>query len=70
MSGGSLQLREYPAETVRPIVPKMRACRSIQKTKSVARYGGDIRLPDLREKISQCERHGQCMTPAWFDMLI
>jgi hypothetical protein len=23
------------------------------------RYGPDIRLPDLREEIAQCKRHGQ-----------
>jgi len=24
------------------------------------RYGADIRLPDLREEIAQCERWGAC----------
>jgi hypothetical protein len=30
-----------------------------RKQNLIERYGPDIRLPDLREEISQCERRGQ-----------
>ena len=59
MSGGALQLREYPAETVRLSCQKCGRAGQYKKRNLIARYGGDIRLPDLRETISQCERHGQ-----------
>jgi hypothetical protein len=42
MSGGSLQLREYPSLIVRL---------SCEKCGRAARYGADIRSPDLREEI-------------------
>jgi hypothetical protein len=29
-----------------------------RKLKLIERYGADIRLPDLREEIAQCERRG------------
>jgi hypothetical protein len=36
-----------------------------RKLKLIERYGADIRLPDLREEIAQCERlglmHDACM---------
>ena len=59
MAGGSLQLHEYPALDRAAIVPEMRAGRSVPKAELIARYGADIRLPDLRWEISQCRRHGQ-----------
>ena len=31
MAGGSLQLREYPGEMVRPVVPEMRTGRPISE---------------------------------------
>ena len=40
-------------------MPEVRQGRSISKTDLIARYGADIRLPDLREEISQCKRRGQ-----------
>ena len=39
-----------------------------RKQNLIARYGADIRLPDLREKISQCARHGQMHDAADLDM--
>jgi len=30
-----------------------------RKQKLIERYGADMRLPDLREEIAQCKRHGQ-----------
>jgi hypothetical protein len=27
--------------------------------KLIERYGADMRLPDLRQEIAQCKRHGQ-----------
>ena len=30
-----------------------------KKQNLIARYGADIRLPDLREEIAQCDRHGK-----------
>jgi hypothetical protein len=35
-----------------------------RKQKLIERYGADIRLPDLRQEIAQCRRHGQ-MHDAW-----
>jgi hypothetical protein len=53
---GSLRLRDYPGD----LVPE-KCGRSGQYRKQtlVERYGGDIRLPDLREEIAQCGRKGQ-----------
>jgi protein tyrosine/serine phosphatase len=62
---GSLQLREYPAEVVRLSCEKCCRAGQYRKANLVARYGADIRLPDLREEIAQCERlgkmHDACM---------
>jgi hypothetical protein len=30
-----------------------------KKQKLIERYGADMRLPDLREEIGKCRRHGQ-----------
>jgi hypothetical protein len=30
-----------------------------RKQKLIERYGADMRLPDLREEIAKCRRHGQ-----------
>ena len=36
------------------------------KLKAAKRLSIDVhRLPDLREEIAQCERHGKFTTPAW-----
>ena len=59
MPGGSLQLREYPTPIVRLSCEKCGRAGQYPKRNLIARYGADIRLPDLREEISQCERHGQ-----------
>ena len=59
MSGGSLQLREYPAETVRLSCQKCGRAGQYRKQNLIARYGADIRLPDLRWEISRCIRQGK-----------
>ena len=59
MAGGSLQLREYPAETVRLSCEKRGRAGQYRKQNLIERYGTDIRLPDLRQEIAQCERHSQ-----------
>ena len=41
------------------VLRQMRARRPIQKQNLIDRYGADIRLPDLREEIAQCERVGK-----------
>ena len=56
MAGGSLLLREYPAETVRLSCEKRGRAGQYRKQNLIERYGTDIRLPDLREEISQCSR--------------
>ena len=56
---GSLQLREYPADMVRLTCTKCGRAGQYRKQNLIERYGPDIRLPDLREEISQCERRGQ-----------
>jgi hypothetical protein len=56
---GSLQLREYPGEIVRLSCPKCGRTGQYRKQSLIERYGADMRLPDLREEISQCERRGQ-----------
>ena len=58
MAGGSLQLREYPAPIVRLSCEKCRRAGQYRKSNLIARYGDDIRLPDLRWEISQCSRRG------------
>jgi hypothetical protein len=48
------------------------ATANIEKQNLIERYGPDIRLPDLREEIAQCERRGQthdaCMV-RYFDLI-
>jgi hypothetical protein len=39
--------------------PKCWRAGQYRKQNLIARFGPDIRLPDLREKIAQCGRHGQ-----------
>jgi hypothetical protein len=68
---GSLRLRDYPGDLVRLSCLK---CGSGQyrKEKLIERYGADVRLPDLREELAQCERRGQmhdaCMV-RYFDLV-
>ena len=59
MAGGSLSLREYPGELVRLSCEKCGRAGQYRKQNSIERFGADIRLPDLRQEISQCRRHGQ-----------
>jgi hypothetical protein len=56
---GALQLREYPGEIVRLSCPKCGRSGQYRKEKRIERYGADVRLPDLRKEIAQCERRGQ-----------
>jgi hypothetical protein len=56
---GSLQLREYPAEMVRLSCEKCGRSGQYRKQTLIDRFGPVIRLPDLREEIAQCERHGK-----------
>jgi hypothetical protein len=56
---GSLQLHEYPTEVVRLSCAKCGRAGQYRKQNLIDRYGADIRLPDLREEIAQCKRHGQ-----------
>ena len=42
--------------------PVLRQCGragQYRKQNLIEHYGGDIRLPDLREEIAKCSRHGQ-----------
>ena len=55
---GSLQLHEYPADVVRLSCPKCGRAGQYRKQNLIERHGPDIRLPDLREEIAQCERRG------------
>jgi hypothetical protein len=69
---GSLTLSEYPSEIVRLSCPKCGRDGQYRKQNLIERYGPDIRLPDLREEIAQCERRGQthdaCMV-RYFDLI-
>jgi|RhiMetStandDraft_8_1073273.scaffolds.fasta_scaffold27386_2 hypothetical protein len=55
---GALQLGEYPGEIVRVSCAKCGRTGQYRKQNLIERYGPDIRLPDLREEIAQCERRG------------
>ena len=56
---GSLQLSEYPGDMVRLSCEKCGRSGQYRKQKLIERYGADMRLPDLREEIAKCRRHGQ-----------
>jgi hypothetical protein len=56
---GSLQLSEYRGELVRLACEKCGRSGQYRKQTLIERFGADIRLPDLREEIAQCERHGK-----------
>ena len=53
---GSLKLREHPGDLVRLTLDKCRRAGQYRKAKLIERFGADMRLPDLREEIAQCER--------------
>ena len=59
MNSRSLQLREYPSELVRLSCAKCGRSGQYRKENLIERYGADIRLPDLRQEIAKCRRHGQ-----------
>jgi len=59
VDSGSLKLYDYPTKTVRLLCRKRGRSGQYRKQTLIERYGADIRLPDLREEISQCERRGQ-----------
>jgi len=56
---GSLALCDYPGDLVRLSCEKCGRSGQCRKQKLIERYGADIRLPDLREEIAQCERVGR-----------
>ena len=49
MAGGSLELYEYPKPMERLACEKCGWAGQYRKENLIARYGADIRLPDLRE---------------------
>jgi hypothetical protein len=55
---GPLTLSEYSGEIVRLSCSKCGRAGQYRKEKLIERYGADMRLPDLREEIAQCERRG------------
>jgi hypothetical protein len=61
VAGGSLQLREYPGKTVCLSSEKWARSGQYRKQTLIERYGADVRLPDLRQEIAQCERRGQML---------
>ena len=56
---GSLTLHEHPGELVRLACGKCGRAGQYRKQTLIERYGTDMRLPDLREEIAQCERARQ-----------
>jgi hypothetical protein len=59
LANGSLQLREYPSNLVRLSCEKCGRAGQYPKQNLIARYGADIRLPDLRWEISQCRTNAR-----------
>jgi hypothetical protein len=60
MAGGSMQLREYPADTVRLSCEKCGRAGQYPKRNLIARYGANIfGLQDLRQEIAECARPWQ-----------
>src|SRR5262245_10224391 len=53
---GSLQLRDYPTDTVRLSCAKCGRKRQYRQQNLIERYRADIRLLDLPEEIAQCIR--------------
>jgi hypothetical protein len=62
---GSLTPSEYSGDLVRLSCAKCGRTGQYRKQTLIERYGADVRLPDLREEIAQCERrrqmHDACM---------
>lgn len=59
MAGGSLTLTEYPGAIVRLACEKCGRAGQFRKQTLIDHFGSDIRLPDLRVEIAQCERRDQ-----------
>jgi len=59
MAAGSFQLRD--CKLVRLSCDKCGRSGQFRKQKLIERYGADIRLPDLREEIAQCDRRTWCV---------
>jgi len=52
-------LFEYPADLVGLSCEKCGRSGQYRKQKLIERYGADMRLPDLREEIANCDRMGR-----------
>jgi hypothetical protein len=61
MSGGSLQLREYPAELVRLSCAKCRRIGQYRKQNLIERFGRDIRRFDSEIVISRRQTFAKLM---------
>jgi hypothetical protein len=55
---GSLEVSEYPGDMVRLSCAKCGRSGQYRKQNLIERYGADMRLPDLREEIANCDRIG------------
>ena len=56
---GLLRLFEYPGDMVRLSCEKCGRSGQYRKQKLIECCGADMRVPDLRQEIAQCRRHGQ-----------
>ena len=56
---GSLTLTEHPGEIVRLDCERCGRSGQYRKRKLIERFGDDMRLPDLRHEVAQCERRGR-----------
>ena len=54
--GGSLKLRDYPADMVRLACNRCGRAGQYGKATLIAQFGAEIALPDLRNKVAKCER--------------
>jgi hypothetical protein len=70
MSGGSLQLREYPAETVRLSCQKCGRAGQYRKQNLIAATEVIFGCRICARRFPSASVTVRCMTPAWFDMLI
>jgi hypothetical protein len=70
MASGSLRLQKFPAALVRLSCEKYGRVGQYPKRNLIARYGADIRLPDLRWEISSAGVMDKCMMPVRFVMWI
>jgi len=56
---GHCNFENIPARLFACLASKCGRSGQYRKQKLIERYGADIRLPDLREELPQCERRGQ-----------